>query len=76
MGINESQPGSQTSAVAPTDQVRAHELTEAAHSPISKLAEGGQSGTSHAIPGDNIGTDDRRDWCIHGREKLLITSGQ
>jgi hypothetical protein len=32
MGINESQPGSQTSAVAPTDQVRAHELTEAAHS--------------------------------------------
>jgi hypothetical protein len=55
-----SQPRSQTSAVAPTDQVRAHELTEAAHCTISKLAEGGQSGTSHAIPGDNTGTDDRR----------------
>jgi hypothetical protein len=36
--------------VAPTDQVRAHELTEAAHLPFNKLAEGGQSGTSHAIP--------------------------
>jgi hypothetical protein len=29
-GINESQPDAD--AVAPTDQVRAHELTEAAHS--------------------------------------------
>jgi hypothetical protein len=51
MGINESQPRSQTSAVAPTDQVRAHELTEAGLVPINKLADGGQAGTSPAILG-------------------------